>query len=166
MRSIATKSSAPKIVLAAVAALVVSASLAFAEELSRAEYVERVEPICKSNTEANLRILKGVKQQVQSDDLQQAGKRFIRASSALGAAVTKIALVPRPAADAAKLTKWIELLRAEQRYLLKIGKALKAENKSKAQQLSVDLNRSNNKANNTVISFGFDECRIDSSKFI
>ena len=28
------------------------------------------------------------------------------------------------------------------------------------------LNKNNNQANNTVISFGFKECRIDQSKFI
>ena len=43
------------------------------------EYAERVEPICKANTEANSRILKGVKDQVKQGKLVPAGKRFIRA---------------------------------------------------------------------------------------
>lgn len=160
------KSPALRSIVAAAVALLLSGSIALAEELTRTEYVERVEPICKSNTEANSRILKGVKQQVESGDLVPAGRRFVRASSALGKAVAQIAQVPQPVADAAKLDKWVELLRSEQRYLLKIGKALKAENKYLATKLATQLRRNNNKANNTVISFGFDECRIDSSTFI
>jgi hypothetical protein len=150
--------------LAVAVALLVAVPGALADE--RDEYVERVEPICKANTEANSRILKGVKGQVQQDKLVPAGKRFIRASGALGKAVTQIDNVSRPAADDAKLTKWIGYLKAEKSYLQKIGQALKAENKFKAQKLAVELNKNNNKANNTVISFGFDECRIDSSRFI
>ena len=150
--------------LALIATLLVAVPFALADE--RDEYVERVEPICKANTEANSRILKGVKGQVQQDKLVPAGKRFIRAAGALGKAVTQIANVPQPSADTAKLTKWIGYLKAEKSYLQKIGQALKAENKFKAQKLAVELNKNNNKANNTVISFGFDECRIDSSRFI
>jgi hypothetical protein len=154
----------PVLGLALVVALISAVPVALADE--RDEYVERVEPICKANTEANSRILKGVKGQVQQDKLVPAGKRFIRASRALGKAVTQIAKVPRPAADNAKLTKWIGYLKEEKSYLQRIGQALKAKNKFKAQKLAVALNKNNNKANNTVISFGFDECRIDSSRFI
>jgi hypothetical protein len=157
----------PALGLAITVALIVAVPTALAaEELTRSEYVAKVEPICKANTDANARILKGVKEQVQKGELVPAGKRFIRASGALGKSVTQIAAVPQPAADAAKLTKWIGYLKAEKGYLQKIGQALKVKNKFKAQKLAVELNKNNNKANNTVISFGFDECRIDSSRFI
>jgi len=157
-------SSLPKLALALVVALLVMVPVALADE--RDEYVAAVEPICKANTEANTRILKGIKEQVQKGDLKPAGQRFIRASTALGKAVGQIAKVPQPAADATKLTKWIGYLKSEKSYLQRIGQALKDENKFKAQKLAVKLNQNNNKANNTVISFGFDECRIDSSRFI
>jgi hypothetical protein len=134
--------------------------------LAAALLVTKVEPICKANTEANSRILKGVKDQVKQGKLVPAGKRFIRASGALGKSVAQMAKVPQPSADATKLTKWIGYLKSEQGFLRSIGKALKANDKFKAQKLAVKLNRNNNKANNTVISFGFKECRIDSSKFI
>jgi hypothetical protein len=168
MGSSARMSTLPVLALALAAALLVTVPVALAAEgeLTRPEYVERVEPICKSNTEANSRILKGVKDQVKQEKLVPAGKRFIRAASALGTAVGKIAAVPQPAADAAKLTKWIGYLKKEQTFLQKIGKALKTKDKFHAQKLAVELNKNNNKANNTVISFGFDECRIDSSRFI
>lgn len=147
-------------------ALVLAVPLALAEEITRGEYVESVEPICKANAEANSRILAGVKGQVQHGDLVSAGKRFIRASSALGRAVREIAAVPRPAADNAKLTKWIGYLKAEKEYLQQIGRALKGKDKKKAYKLGLQLKENNRKANNTVISFGFHECRIESSQFV
>lgn len=167
MGSSARTSSAAKLALASVIALLAAVPVALAaEEPTRDEYVTRVEPICKKNSEANSRILKGVKDQVKQDKLVPAGKRFIRASSALGATVTQIAAVPQPSEDAAKLTKWIGYLRKEKTYLQQIGGALKSKDKFHAQKLAVELNKNNNKANNTVISFGFEECRIDSSRFI
>ena len=164
----ARKSSSLKLGLALVVALVaaVPAASAIEAEPTRPEYVAAVEPICKANTEANSRILKGVKTQVKQGDLIPAGKRFIRAATALGKSVRQIAAEPKPGADAVKLEKWIGYLKQEKVFLQKIGKALKAENRFQAQQYAVKLNRNNNRANNTVISFGFDHCRIDSSKFL
>jgi hypothetical protein len=162
--SSARMASLPRLTLALVLALLVMVPVALADE--RDEYVAKVEPICKANTEANARILKGVKDQVQHDQLVPAGKRFIRASSALGKTVTQIAKVPQPPEDATKLTKWIGYLQKEKTFLQKIGGALKAKDKFHAQKLAVELNKNNNKANNTVISFPFKECRIESSRFL
>ena len=67
--------------------VMVPVALAAEEPTREANTSPTVEPICKSNSEANSRILKGVKGQVQKDELVPAGKRFIRASAALGKAV-------------------------------------------------------------------------------
>lgn len=168
MGSSLKKSPLPLLCLAVAVALLVSVpvALALGTDPTRPEYVATVEPICKANTEANSRILKGVKEQVRKDDLAPAGKRFIRASSALGKTVRQIAAVPQPAEDAAKLTKWIGYLKQEKTFLREIGAALKSKDKYHAQKLAVELNSNNNKANNTVISFGFHECRIESSRFL
>jgi hypothetical protein len=166
MGSPATMSSLPRLALALALTLLVTAPVALAASPEQIEYAERVEPICKTNSEANSRILKGVKSQVQHGKLKPAGRRFVRASTALGKAVTQINQVPRPEAFETKLTKWIGYLKQEKTYLQQIGGALKAEDKFKAQKLAVKLNRNNNQANNTVIAFPFKECRIDSSRFI
>lgn len=167
MGSSARMSSLTKLTLALAVALLVAVPVAFAaEKTPREEYVEQVEPICKKNSDENSRILKGVKDQVNNDKLVPAGKRFIKASGVLGKSVTQIDKVPRPTEDAAKLTKWIGYLRQEKTFLQKIGQALKSNDKFHAQKLAVELNKNNNQANNTVISFGFEECRIDSSRFI
>lgn len=166
MGSSVKMSSLAKLSLALAMALLVAVPVALAATPEQQEYAERVEPICKANSEANSRILEGVKTQVQKDELVPAGKRFIRASSALGKTVTQIAKVPRPEAYAAKLEKWIGYLKKEKTYLQQIGSKLKGKDKYHAQKLAVELNKNNNKANNTVISFPFKECRIDSSRFI
>lgn len=168
MGSSSRKSSLSLLGIALAVSLVISVPVALAIEAepTRDEYVAAVEPICKRNSEANERILEGVKDQVKKGKLAPAGKRFIRASSALGATVRQIAAVPQPAADATKLTTWIGYLKKEKTYLQKIGGFLKSNDKYQAQKQAVELNRNNNKANNTVISFGFHECRIDSSRFL
>lgn len=161
------KSSPFKLGLAVVAALLVAAPVALAaEDPTRDEYAAKVEPICRANTKANSRILKGVKSQVKRGKLVPAGRRFIRASRALGRAVRQIARVPRPSADRARLKKWVGYLKRERLLLVRIGKSLKSGNKFRAQKLAVKLNRNNNRANNTVIAFGFRHCRIDSSTFV
>lgn len=147
------------------AALVVAVPLAGAAELTRDEYVARVEPICKANTQANARIFKGAKEEVKAGELDKAAKRFKRAVTAFAKTIKQIQAVPQPVEDKAKLTKWIGYLKTEKSFLARIGNALAANDKYKAQSLSVRLNRNSNLANNTVLSFGFDYCRIDPSRF-
>ncbi|HYH52493.1 MAG TPA: hypothetical protein VD761_00015 [Solirubrobacterales bacterium] len=149
----------------AVAALAVCASTAFAAEISREEYVARVEPICKTNTTANARIFNGAKGEVQAGKLEKASKRFGRAVTAFDKTIKQISAVPKPAADSVKLTKWIGYLKAERDLLARIGDALGDGDKHKAQTLSVRLNRNSNLANNTILGFDFDYCRIDPSRF-
>jgi hypothetical protein len=138
---------------------------ALAAELSRSEYVTSAEPVCKANTEANKRIFKGAKAQVKEDKLKAASSHFFKAKQALAKTVKQLGALPQPTADEAKLTKWIGYLGAERDLLGKIGTALAHEDKAGAQQLSVRLNRNSNLANNTVLAFGFDYCRIDPSRF-
>ncbi len=170
MGSSTRKSPLPALGLAMVVALLAAVPVAMAAESESEEerqaYVERVEPICAASTKSNSTILKGVKEQVKQGKTGPAGKRFIRAAGVLNKSTAKIAQVPQPPADEAKLTKWIGYLKSEGSFLQQIGKALKGGDKYKAQKLAVKLNTNNNKANNTVISFGFKECRIDSSRYL
>jgi hypothetical protein len=147
-----------------VASLVVP--LAGAAETSHDEYVTRVEPICKANTEANRQIFTGAKGEVQTGELEKAAKRFKRARVALGKTISQLQGVAQPVEDKIKLTKWLSYLRTEEGFIAKIGKALAEGDKYKAQTYSVHLNRNSNFANNTVLGFGFTYCRIDPSRFV
>ena len=139
--------------------------LASATELTRDEYVTRVEPICKRNTEANKRIFAGAKEQVKAEKLKAASMHFTRAVGAFEKTIGQLRAVPQPPSDEAKLEKWIRYLEVESSYLGRIGKALAQGDKGKAQTLSVRLNRNSNLANNTVLAFGFSYCKIDPSRF-
>jgi hypothetical protein len=146
--------------------LALAAPLAVAaEEITREDYIARVEPICKTNVEANSRIFKGAKDEVKAGELKKGSTHFFRAATALGKTIKQIEAVPRPALDEAKLTRWIGLLQSEQSYFQKIGAALAAGDKYKAQNLSVKLNRNSNLANNAILALDFKYCRIDPSKF-
>jgi hypothetical protein len=155
-----------KLSVTALIALLATAALALAApEQTRETYVAEVETICKQNTKANEQILAGVRQKIKKGQLSVAAGQFSKASAAFGKAVKQIKAVPEPAADTAKLAKWLGYLEGETKLLSEISKALKAGNKNKAQTLSVKLTHNGNLANNAVLGFDFNYCLIDSSRF-
>ena len=60
---------------------------------------------------------------------------------------------------------WLGYLDKETDFVRAIGKALAAEQRHKAESISVDLNRNSTRANNAALGFGFDYCRIDPAMF-
>lgn len=151
--------------VAALGAAALLVPLATAAEISRDEYVAKVEPICKRNVDANKRIFDGAKDEVKRGELKKASKHFFRAATALDKTIGQLKAVPQPSADETKLKKWIGYLEVESDYFTRIGDALAAGKKAKAQTLSVRLNRNSNLANNTVLAFGFNYCKIDPTRF-
>ena len=114
---------------------------------------------------ANKRIFKGAKGEVKSGKLKKASTHFFRAATAFDKTIDQLEAVPRPTADEARLSKWFDLLRDEEAIIEKVGRALASEDRHKAGSYSVDLNRNSSKANNAVLGFGFDYCRIDPARF-
>jgi len=161
------KRSAKKSLLRALA-VSVAALLAFAAiavAMDRGEYKAAVEPICKTNRKASDRILKPVKKLVKRDKLKQASVAFAKAAKALQGAQRKLAAVEQPPADSAKLTKWLKEIKGEVALMKTISRKFKQGNKSKATSLAVKLQNNATKANNNVIVFGFNYCKIDPSKY-
>jgi hypothetical protein len=151
--------------LAALAALMLLAVPAFAAEVSREEFKAQVEPICKKNKQESERFLKGVKTLVKKDKLKQAGTAFSKAANALEKAEKQLAAVPEPTADEAKLGKWLSDIKGEVKLMRQIATKFKAGNKAKGSSLSVKLQHNATTANNLVIAFQFNYCKIDPSKF-
>jgi len=153
----------------AAVALLVAAPAAGAEEgPTRAEYVERVEPICKANTEANKRILTNARQRAKSKQQRQvsrAGGQFIHASQVFGKAIGRLARVARPATDEARLLKWFKHLRIVGHDLRELGKALKEGNKIRAAHEQIRVERAANASNNVGFVFEFHYCRLSQSRF-
>jgi hypothetical protein len=149
----------------AVAALAFLTSLAAAGEVTRDSYREAVEPICKTDTQANERIFAGVKQEVRQGKLKTAATKFTRAARALKAAIAQIQKVPAPAADAARLSKWLGKVSNEAGYFEAVARKLKAGDKAGAEHLVNKLTTEAGAANNIVIPFEFTYCRLEPSRF-
>jgi len=142
-----------------------SGPFAEAAEVTRESYKEQVEPICKTNTEANEKILKGVRQKVKAGKLKAAGTQFEKAGKALHKAIAQLKAVPQPVADEAKLAKWLKYVGEEEKLFLQTAKKLKEGNKTAAQALVIRLTHNANQANNQVLAFEFRYCRFEPSKF-
>jgi hypothetical protein len=145
--------------------LLSGASMAMAEEVTRDSYKTAVEPICKTNTQANEKILKGVRAEVKAGKLAPAGTQFTKAAAALKKAVIQLKGVPEPVADEAKLAKWLSYVGEEAKLFESGAKALKAGNKGKTQTIVVQLTHTANLANSEVLSFSFRYCKLEPSKF-
>lgn len=160
-----------KVLAAAMAAalalvLMVPAAAIAGEEPTREEYAAEVEPICKRDTEANEKILKGVRAQVTHGKLKQAAARFAKASSALRGAVRELRAVTRPTEDRATLGNWLGYLGEEAKLLGETGTKLRHGDKRGALVLSSALVKTANKANAEVLEFPFHYCRSSPSKFV
>lgn len=153
-------------IVALVAVAATQAPLAHGASLpgDREAYVERVEPICEQGSETNDRILRGLRGRVKQDRLQSAGGQLLRAAHAFETMVERLAAVPAPPEDAARLRRWTGLLAQVGAHLRAAGTALKAENKTAANHRAISAERSANIANNTVFSFGFQHCRLRGSR--
>jgi len=136
-----------------------------ATEMTRETYKEAVEPICKTNTQANERILKGVRKEVKEGKLKLAGTKFAKAGTALHKTLLQLKAVEQPPADKAKLEKWLGYVALEATLFQKAAKDLKAENKAGAQATVIRLTHNATQANNQVLGFEFHYCRFEPSKF-
>jgi len=157
------------IVAGAVGALFVLlvSSMAIAADLTeeRAAYRTQVEPICKRNRKANDRVLKGVKKNITSGKLKLAATQFAKGAAALKKARSQLVTVPKPAADNARLTKWLGYIKTEIELFEKVSKKLKTGDKRGAQRMAIYLTSTANKANNTVLPYEFKYCRVEPSQF-
>lgn len=136
-----------------------------AEEVTRTTYREAAEPICQANTEANERILLGVREEVRQGKLDAAAQRFSRASKALRRTVSELKAIPRPLADQARLSRWLGFVSAEVELLKKTSRYLAAGKKGAAEGMVVRLKGVASRANNAVFAFEFNYCRFDPARF-
>jgi hypothetical protein len=156
-----------KIVLTiATFALLVGAFPGVAAETTRESYVEAVEPICKANTEANEKILEGVRAKVKAGKLDAASRQFFAAARALKRTRTQLLQVPKPAADSIRLTKWLTYVKREVELFEAVARKLAKDERTAAQKMVVRLISNARQANNLVLDFEFRYCRFQPSKFI
>src|SRR6476659_2163056 len=91
-------------ILLLAATLFAAASFAAAAEPpTRDEYVDRLEKVCKPQALATQRVMKGARADVGKERFKAAAGKFSQATTIFGGTVKRIAAVPRPSADTAKL---------------------------------------------------------------
>jgi hypothetical protein len=149
-----------RIVVAIAVALLAVAPLANGEEQTRESYKATVEPLCKTNREANERIMSGARERVSENRLKPVGKQFIRLSESFGGLIKQLVPVPPPAADERRVSRWFDSMRLLKQRLRNVGKYYKAGEKIKATHESILAQRSGISANNTSIVFHFHYCRF------
>ncbi len=150
---------------AALGAFALLATTAWSAEVSRTEFKEAAEPICKADTKANERILAGVRAEVRHGKLGPAAIKFGKAAAALKSALVQLEALPRPAADGPRLEKWFATVKTEVGYFEAVSRKLKAGQRAAAESYVNKLTVTATKANNQVLPFEFTYCRLEPSRF-
>jgi hypothetical protein len=145
--------------------LAILASSAAAETPTRTEYVAQLERICEPGSKATQRVVQGVRDDVRAERLHVASVKFARAKPIFARTVREISTVPQPPADETTLARWFAALAREKFYLGRIAAALRDEKVPLFQRVLAEFFHQGNRANNAVISFGFNYCAFKPSRF-
>lgn len=151
--------------LAAIVALFATVP-ALAAEVTADEYKAQVEPICKANSQANEKILDGVRENVKQGKLSKAARQLSAAAKALKKTRTELLQVPKPSADAARLTKWLDGVKTEVELLEAASRKLAKGEKNGASRMVIRLKSNAMKTNNLVLSYEFHYCKFEPQKFL
>jgi hypothetical protein len=143
-----------------------TAATAMAAETSREEFVAAAEPICKTNTEANERILAKVRSEVRDGELKPAAISFEKAAKALAATLGELKVLPRPKADAVRLESWFSEIEVEVGLFKATAGKLRSGDRAGAERMSAKLTSAANQANLKVLPFEFRYCRAEPSRFL
>jgi len=153
------------IAIALVLAAVFAATAAAAEAPTREEYVDRLEAICKPDAIATERAMKGAKADVRAERLAVAARKFAKGTAIYSGTIARIAAVPRPEADVARLKQWFAYLDRQVDYLRQITAKLRQGQLNKASRLLPRFIHNGNLANNVVLAFGFDYCSFKFARY-
>jgi hypothetical protein len=152
-------------VVTCLALLLFAGSCLAADGPSRPEYVDSLELICKPGAEATRLAVRGVRADVRSERLGEAAAKFSRAKRIFARTVHQIGAVPRPEADRETLARWFSALDREKFYLGRMIATLRKEDVPGFQRVSTKFIHEGNRANNVVVSFGFNYCSFRPTRF-
>jgi hypothetical protein len=149
----------------AIALLFAAGAAAEAPAPSRAEYVAKLEGICKPRALATKRAVQGMRADLRAERLAIAAAKFSRASRFFAATVREISPLTRPLADRASLGRWFGYLAEEESNLQRIVAVLRADRPVAFQHASARFVTSGEHADNVVLAFGFNYCYFKLSRF-
>lgn len=163
MRRAAMRAAAAAVGLALLFAAVAGAEEAAAP--SRAEYVAKLEGICKPRALATERVARGMRADLRAERFAIAARKFAAALRLFTATVREISPLPRPLADRATLARWFHYLGQEESNLRRIVVVLRAHRAVAFQHASARFVQSGERADEVVLAFGFDYCYFKLSRF-
>jgi len=137
-----------------------------AAEATRESFKEAVEPICKTNREANAKVLDGATKNVREGKLKKASAQLFAAAKALKQARARMLKVPKPTEDVAQLTRWLDGIKTEVQSFETAGRKLAKAEANAAIKMVVRLKTNATKTNNIVLDYEFNYCRINPSEFL
>jgi hypothetical protein len=147
------------------ATIALSGPAAAADAPTRPAYVAQLERICKPDSQATQRAVRGTRADVRSERFRHAAAKVAKARRIFIGTVRAISRVPRPVADRDTLARWFAALRREARALGKTTGSLRSEDVARFQRVWADFIHVGNKANNVVVSFGFNFCAFKPTRF-
>ena len=153
------------VAVAALALTLPAGALSTPVEPTRPEYVAQLEKICRPGSVATQRAVHGMRTDIRSESFRLAATKFAKAKRIFAGTVSSISKVPRPVADRATLSRWFAALGRETDFLGRTAAALRAENLARFQRVSGRFFQEGSKANNIVVSFGFNYCNFKSSRY-
>jgi hypothetical protein len=154
--------------IAGATVLLANSAAAFGAEevLTRTEYVNRLEGMCKPRAQATQIAMRGVRKDVRYPKrLQIAVGKFAKGAEIFGGTIERIAKVPQPAADVGRLKEWFTYLNRQEQYLLEITDQLRMSHTIRAQRLTSRFIHNGNLANNVTLAFGFDYCSFKFARY-
>jgi hypothetical protein len=151
--------------LVAAATLTTPAAALAAEAPTREEYVGQLEGICRPDSVATQRAMKGARGDISAERLTIASVKFAKAEAIFGSTLKEIAAVPRPVADTAELREWFAYLKRQNAYLKRITTELRLDRALTAQRLIARFIHNGNLANYAVLEFGFHHCSFKFARY-
>jgi hypothetical protein len=154
------------VVLFVIATALLGAVPSIAAEATPESFKAAAEPICKTNREANEKVLDGARANVQAGRLKKASSQLFAGAKALKRARTQLLAIQKPTEDAARLTKWLKGIKTEIELLEATARKLANGDKNGAMKMIIRLKSNANQTNNLVLDYEFRYCRINPSEFL
>jgi hypothetical protein len=154
----AGRASTLAIALALAAAALFAAAAIGQTAPTRAEYVSLAESVCKASKSSTEPLLKGIGKDLKKSRLAPAGQALTKAARLFAAQRTRLAAIPKPPADAAKLSTWLKQLDTQNSLMATAGRLMREERKNQVQGYLARYAHAGNIANDTVLGFGFNQC--------
>jgi len=129
-----------------------------AEAPTRAEYVERAEPLCAATAERTDPLFSMVRADVKRERVRPAGRALHRAARMIATLNKGLRRIPKPPADAETLTAWLGHLEDQTTLAAKAGSLMSEGRRTKVAGYLSRLVHAGTQANDTVLGFGFDKC--------